>query len=152
MAVSMVIAVGCQSRAQQQKPENFAIDKTTDQWRSELSPAEFQVLREAATEAPFSSPFNENKQLGTYYCAGCGSALFESNAKFDSGSGWPSFDRCIDGQVSFSTDYDLGYARTEEHCANCGGHLGHVFPDGPKKTTGLRHCINGVALVFKPAN
>ncbi|MDG1063911.1 MAG: peptide-methionine (R)-S-oxide reductase MsrB [Flavobacteriaceae bacterium] len=147
---TILVFTACQSRAQEQKPEHFEIEKTTDQWRSELTPSEFAVLREAATEPPFSSIFNTKSGSGTYHCAGCGAPLFKSNAKFDSGSGWPSFDRCIEGQVRFSTDYDLGYARTEEHCAKCGGHLGHVFPDGPRNTTGMRHCINGVALDFIP--
>jgi len=96
----------------------------------------------------FTSPLNTNKKTGVYVCRGCDTPLFKSKHKYDSGSGWPSFDREIKGHVDFSTDYNLGYARTEEHCATCGGHLGHVFNDGPKDTTGKRHCINGVSLKF----
>jgi len=113
---------------------------------------EYYVLRKAGTERAFSSEFNNNHKDGVYVCAACGTPLFKSENKFDSGSGWPSFDREIKGNVAFSVDYNLGYARTEEHCANCGGHLGHVFNDGPSKTTGKRHCINGVALDFIPNN
>ena len=102
------------------------------------------------TEPRYSSKFNYNDQEGVYSCSACGTALFESSYQYDSGSGWPSFDREIKGNVSFSIDNDLGYIRIEEHCANCGGHLGHVFNDGPTQTTGKRHCINGIALKFTP--
>ena len=111
---------------------------------------QFYVLRKAGTENPGSSELLKNKQKGIYTCAACGTELFKSENKFDSGTGWPSFDREIKGNVSFDVDYDLGYARKEEHCATCGGHLGHVFNDGPKNTTGERHCINGAALNFVP--
>lgn len=142
---------GCQGNAQKQsKKEDFKINKSEEEWKSELSAAQFNVLRKAGTERPFSSPLNKNYEEGVYHCAACNTPLFLSEHKFDSGTGWPSFDREIEGNVSFSTDYDIGYARTEEHCATCGGHLGHVFNDGPKNTTGERHCINGVALKFVP--
>ena len=108
------------------------------------------VLRKSATEQAFSSPLNKIYSHGIYSCAACNTPLFEGKHKFDSGSGWPSFDREIKGNVAFSIDYKIGMARTEEHCAVCGGHLGHVFNDGPRKTTGKRHCINGVALKFSP--
>ena len=114
-----------------------------------MTEQEFYVLRQAGTEQPFSSPLNKNYKDGLYVCKACNTALFKSDHKFDSGTGWPSFDREIEGNVAYSTDYILGYARTEEHCATCGGHLGHVFNDGPN-TTGKRHCINGVALTFIP--
>jgi peptide-methionine (R)-S-oxide reductase len=110
------------------------------------------VLRKAATEPAFSSPLNNNHAVGIYVCAACGTPLFKSENKFDSGTGWPSFDRPIEGNVTFAVDYNIGYARNEEHCAVCGGHLGHVFDDGPRETTGQRHCINGAALKFIPAN
>lgn len=139
----------CNGSAQKkEKKETFAINKTETEWKTELTPEQFRVLRKAGTERPFSSPLDKNNENGSYHCAGCNKPLFKSEHKFDSGTGWPSFDREIEGNVAFSTDYDLGYTRTEEHCANCGGHLGHVFNDGPKRTTGKRHCINGVALKF----
>lgn len=123
--------------------------KTEAEWQKELTDAEFYVLRKAATENPFTSDLLENKEEGTYVCAGCGTELFKSDTKFKSGTGWPSFYEEIKGNVSYDVDYKIGYKRTEEHCATCGGHLGHVFEDGPEPT-GLRHCINGVALDFVP--
>ncbi len=130
--------------------EKFEITKTDDQWRNQLDAMEYFVLREAGTERAFSSDLLKNKKKGVYVCAACGTELFKSDAKFDSGTGWPSFDKEIEGNVAFSVDYKIGYKRTEEHCATCGGHLGHVFEDGPSDTTGERHCINGVALNFVP--
>lgn len=143
----------CNSSAQKQKSKTskvFEITKTDAEWKKQLTAMEYFVLREAGTEPRFSSPFNKNKQAGVYVCKACKHPLFKSVHKYDSGSGWPSFDREIQGNVAFSTDKDLGYTRTEEHCAKCGGHLGHVFNDGPRETTGKRHCINGVALSFIP--
>lgn len=146
-----LVAFSCNTKAQDKKvKETFEIVKTEEQWKQELSPEAFYVLREAGTERPFSSPLNKNYEKGTYSCAACDTPLFMGEHKFDSGTGWPSFDREIEGNVSFDVDYNLGYARTEEHCGTCGGHLGHVFSDGPKETTGKRHCINGVALNFTP--
>ncbi len=147
--------LSCNSSAQKsnsQEKVSFKVQKTETEWKSQLTPEQYYVLRTAGTERAFSSPLNKMYKKGTYHCAGCNTALFKSEHKFDSGTGWPSFDREIKGNVAFSTDYDLGYARTEEHCAVCGGHLGHVFNDGPRATTGKRHCINGVALVFVPEN
>ena len=149
----LVLFVSCQSNAQQeQKKKDFPVSKTEAEWKAQLTPQQYYVLREAGTERPFTSPYNKNYDSGTYVCAACETPLFYSEHKFDSGTGWPSFDREIKGNVEFSTDYDIGYARTEEHCATCGGHLGHVFNDGPRNTTGKRHCINGVALKFIPKN
>ena len=143
--------LSCNSSAQNEKKEKvFPITKTEAEWKSELTELQYYVLREAGTERAGTSEFNSLKEEGTYVCAGCNTPLFKSKHKYDSGSGWPSFDREIKGNVEFSTDYNIGYARTEEHCATCGGHLGHVFDDGPIQTTGKRHCINGAALKFVP--
>ncbi len=116
-------------------------------WKSRLTAEKFRVLRKEGTERPFSSPLNNNKSVGTYACAGCGLPLFTSDKKFDSGTGWPSFFDVIDGNVATKIDRKLFVARTEYHCARCGGHQGHVFNDGPRPT-GLRYCNNGVALKF----
>ena len=125
------------------------ITKTDADWRNELSPAQFHVLREHGTERPFTSPLNAEKRDGRFFCAGCGQELFSSDTKFESGTGWPSFFQPIDGSVGETTDRSLFMTRTEVHCSRCGGHLGHVFPDGPRPT-GLRYCMNGVSLTFEP--
>ncbi len=146
--------LNCNSSAQKKEAkekETFAVTKTEAEWKEQLTKKQYYILRESGTERPFSSPLNKNYKQGVYHCAACNTPLFKSEHKFDSGTGWPSFDREIEGNVAFSTDYNIGYARTEEHCATCGGHLGHVFNDGPKDTTGKRHCINGVALKFEPS-
>lgn len=119
------------------------------EWRRRLSPWAYKVLRQSATEFPDSSPLNREHRAGTFTCAGCAQKLFSSKTKFDSGTGWPSFYAPLPGGIGTSRDVALGYARTEVHCARCGGHLGHVFDDGPKPT-GLRYCMNGVALAFVP--
>ncbi|WGH76664.1 peptide-methionine (R)-S-oxide reductase MsrB [Tenacibaculum tangerinum] len=133
-----------------QSKKKHTINKTDSEWKELLTPMQYFVLREAGTERPNSSPLNYNKEKGVYVCAACKTPLYQSQHKYDSGSGWPSFDRAIEGNVAQDTDYKLGYARTELKCATCGGHLGHSFDDGPQETTGKRHCINGVALDFIP--
>jgi len=123
--------------------------KPDEEWRRELSPEQFHVLRKHGTERPGSSPLNQEKRDGTFKCAGCGQPLFTADSKFESGTGWPSFWRPLEHAVETTTDSSLFMTRTEVHCARCGGHLGHVFPDGPAPT-GLRYCMNGVALDFEP--
>jgi peptide-methionine (R)-S-oxide reductase len=125
------------------------MDKSDDEWRQELSPQQFRVLRQHGTEPPGSSALNHEKREGVFKCAGCGKALFDSDTKFESGTGWPSFWQPLPDAVGTTTDRSLFMTRTEVHCAECGGHLGHVFPDGPQPT-GLRYCMNGVALDFEP--
>lgn len=114
-----------------------------------LTPEQRAVLRDHGTERPFTSPLNDEKRDGEYHCAGCGSLLYRSHAKFNSRSGWPSFFEAVEGAVATTTDTSHGMTRTEVHCATCEGHLGHIFPDGPRPT-GMRHCINGLALEFEP--
>jgi len=123
---------------------------TEAQWRERLPMASFNVLRREATERPFSSPLDREKRAGVYHCRGCDLPLFQSAWKFDSGTGWPSFYRAIEGSMGTKTDYLIGFPRTEYHCARCLGHQGHIFDDGPRPT-GKRYCNNGVALTFKAA-
>jgi peptide-methionine (R)-S-oxide reductase len=128
----------------------FEVMKTDAEWRQALTPEQFQVLRKHGTERPFSSPLNDEHRKGVFLCAACDQAVYRSETKFESGTGWPSFFAPIDGGIATSTDYKLILPRTEVHCSRCGGHLGHVFKDGPAPT-GLRYCMNGVAMKFKPA-
>ena len=138
--------------AQQKKEatKKYKVSKTDTEWKSLLTPAQYNILRKSGTERPFTHPFNNNKKTGTYVCAACNTPLYESKHKYNSGSGWPSFDRAIKKNVELDVDYKIGYARTELKCNTCGGHLGHSFEDGPRETTGIRHCINGAALKFIP--
>ncbi len=130
---------------------DYPVTKSDDDWRQELSPEQFRVLRQHGTERAGTSPLNAEKREGLFVCAGCGKPLFDSHTKYESGSGWPSFYAPRDKAVDTSTDKSLLMTRTEVHCAECGGHLGHVFPDGPKPT-GLRYCMNGAALKFEKKN
>jgi peptide-methionine (R)-S-oxide reductase len=125
------------------------IEKTDEEWRKTLTPDQFHVMREHGTERAGTSPLNQEKRQGTFVCGACGQPLFTSDTKFESGTGWPSFYRPIDGAIATPTDRSYGMTRVEAHCAQCGGHLGHVFPDGPKPT-GDRYCMNGVAMRFVP--
>ncbi|MDI3306426.1 MAG: peptide-methionine (R)-S-oxide reductase MsrB [Acetobacteraceae bacterium] len=128
----------------------FPVEKSEAEWRAELTPEQFRVLRQHGTERAGTSPLNAEKRPGTYVCAACGHPLYDAGTKFESGTGWPSFWAPLPDAVGTSTDRSFFMTRTEVHCANCGGHLGHVFPDGPPPT-GQRYCMNGVALRFEPA-
>lgn len=128
----------------------FPVTKTDEEWRASLTPRQFAVLRRHDTEYPGTSPLLEEHREGTFACAGCGQPLFTSDTKYESGSGWPSFFAAIEGAVGTSEDVTLGMRRVEIHCSRCGGHLGHVFPDGPRPT-GERYCTNGASLRFEPA-
>ena len=129
--------------------KRFPVEKTDEEWRRILTPEQYDVLRGHATERPGSCALLHEKRAGTFTCVACGQRLFESDPKFESGTGWPSFFEPIEGAVGTTVDRSFGMTRTEVHCSRCGGHLGHVFPDGPPPT-GLRYCINGVALNFEP--
>ena len=130
--------------------KSFPVTKTDAEWRAQLTPEQFSVLRQHGTERPGSCALNHEKRAGTFACAGCGQDLFVGKTKFESGTGWPSFNDPLPGSVETTVDSSHFMSRTEVHCARCGGHLGHVFDDGPAPP-GLRYCMNGVAMNFKPA-
>ncbi|NDH61442.1 MAG: peptide-methionine (R)-S-oxide reductase [Alphaproteobacteria bacterium] len=130
------------------KTETFPIQKSEEEWRQQLDPLQYSVLRKHSTERAFTSPLNDEKRTGSFVCAGCGEPLFDSATKFESGTGWPSFWQPLPGGVGTTTDRSFFMTRTEVHCAKCGGHLGHVFPDGPAPT-GQRYCMNGAAMKFE---
>lgn len=129
--------------------DHFEVTLTDAQWRAKLTPGQYDILRREGTERPYSSPLNDEHRAGTFACAGCALPLFSSRTKFDSHTGWPSFWTPLDNAVGTHTDTTFGMVRTEVHCRRCGGHLGHVFDDGPKPT-GLRYCMNGLAMTFLP--
>lgn len=141
------IAIAAHSTA---APAKYQVTRTPAEWRKQLGAARYHILRQEGTERPYSSPLNKEKRRGIYACAGCDLPVFPSTAKYDSGTGWPSFWREIAGNVAYKRDTSLFMNRIEEHCRRCGGHLGHLFDDGPKPT-GKRHCINGLSLKFRPA-
>lgn len=129
---------------------DFDVEKTDAEWRESLTAEQYRVLRKHGTERAGTSPLDREKRAGVFACAGCGAELFSSDAKFDSGTGWPSFFQPLGGAIETSEDRSWFMRRVEVHCRRCGGHLGHVFEDGPRPT-GLRYCMNGVAMTFKPA-
>lgn len=138
----------CQSQKnEEQKP---LVNKTEAEWKKILTPQQYQVLREKGTERAFTGEYWNHFEKGTYVCAACDNVLFASDTKFESDCGWPSFDKAIDGSVKYIEDYSFGMTRTEVVCANCNGHLGHVFDDGPQETTGKRFCTNSISIKFVP--
>ena len=149
LVVGTLAMVGCGSSAPA-AVQTFEVRHTPAEWKKRLGEARYRILREAGTEPPFTSPLNKEHRKGVFACAGCALPLFSSATKFDSGTGWPSFWQALPNAIATHTDRSFGMSRTEEHCRRCGGHLGHIFDDGPKPT-GKRHCINGLSLVFRPA-
>ena len=147
----LFIFIGLQScQSQTKKDMKFEVNKTDAEWKAELSEAEYKVLREKGTERAFTGEYWDTFKKGKYVCAGCGNELFNSDTKFDSHCGWPSFDSTIKGSVIYERDLSFGMVRTEVMCAKCGGHLGHVFDDGPEETTGKRYCTNSISVKFIP--
>jgi peptide-methionine (R)-S-oxide reductase len=149
-ALALLGAARQSSQRSAKTGETFETVHSDAEWHRLLTPAQYAVLRRHGTERPYSSPLNHEKRSGIFACAGCDLPLFSSEAKYDSGTGWPSFWRPLANAIGTANDTSFGMTRTEVHCRRCGGHLGHVFDDGPKPT-GLRYCINGVAMTFKPA-
>ena len=151
LLIAFVFALqACQSQTKEKM--NVKVNKTEKEWKEQLSPIQFEILRNKGTERAFTGEYWDHFEKGKYVCAGCEAELFTSDTKFDSHCGWPSFDKAIKGSVIYKEDLSFGMVRTEVMCANCGGHLGHVFDDGPRETTGKRYCTNSVSIKFIPAN
>ncbi|WOE75471.1 peptide-methionine (R)-S-oxide reductase MsrB [Alterisphingorhabdus coralli] len=150
MAGLGVSRIGIGAAPASAKGKRFPISRSDAEWKKRLTPMQYYVLRQEGTERAFTSRLNKEKRSGTFLCAGCNHPVFRSADKYDSGTGWPSFTRAVSANIGTSTDYKIGVPRTEVHCSRCGGHLGHVFNDGPRPT-GKRWCINGAALRFRPA-
>ncbi|EIZ79169.1 putative methionine sulfoxide reductase, SelR [Novosphingobium sp. Rr 2-17] len=148
IGAALPVLAACGSGDAEAKPYPVAFSDAD--WKKRLTPSQYDILRKQGTERPFSSPLNNEHRAGTFVCAADGQALYSSKTKFDSGTGWPSFWQPLPGAIGTSTDNMLGMTRVEVHCARCGGHLGHVFDDGPKPT-GKRYCMNGAAMQFRPA-
>ena len=140
----------CNSQTKKMEKKDYKVQKTDAEWRKELTAEQYEVLRNKGTERPHTGEYVNNFEPGSYVCAACNNMLFKSDAKFASDCGWPSFDQAIPGSVNYITDNSIGMMRTEVTCANCGSHLGHVFDDGPKDTTGKRFCTNSVSVKFIP--
>lgn len=154
LLVAVFTFSSCQSQEKKEVSRKVAtakIQKTDAEWKKELTPEQYEVLRKKGTERAFTGEYYNHFEKGKYVCAACGNVLFNSDAKFDSDCGWPSFDQAIKGSVIYKEDSTFGMVRTEVMCAKCGGHLGHVFEDGPKETTGKRFCTNSVSIKFEPA-
>ncbi|WP_340076541.1 peptide-methionine (R)-S-oxide reductase MsrB [Leptobacterium sp. I13] len=156
LLITLSLIFNCNGNAQKKKEKTeekktYKVSKPDEEWKAQLSNMEYYVLRQKGTERATTGIYNKFYEEGTYVCAACGTKLYESEYKYDSGSGWPAFDRGYDENIEYKIDTSLGMTRTEVLCASCGGHLGHVFDDGPRNTTGKRHCVNSVSLNFIPA-
>lgn len=153
--ISLILVLSCHGQqpkdnlTTKQDTMNYKIQKSKTEWQKQLSDKQYHILREKGTEYPGTGNYYRHFEKGTYVCAGCGTALFDSDHKFESHCGWPSFDKAIEGKVLYQKDDTHGMIRTEILCATCGGHLGHVFDDGPRVTTGQRYCVNSLSLDFK---
>ena len=150
ISTASIAALGTATLSGAARAASFEITKSKAEWKAILTAEQYRVLRREGTERAFSSPLNDEKRAGTFHCAGCDLPVYPSSTKYDSGTGWPSFWASLENAVGTKRDWKLVVPRTEVHCRRCGGHLGHIFNDGPKPT-GKRHCLNGVALTFKPA-